>query len=155
MIFNNNHQPSFSIINNNYPSQNYRKYSSTSSESESNNIILCSCKKDNYSNRKRYRHYVKKTSHDNYQTKRIKTNSRSKNLKQRFNNSLTKFSIDLTGQNINYTIEYHPHNTVFVPFYYDFYYISWLQAYYYYYYLQYFDRECEEKNTWRSNCCFF
>jgi hypothetical protein len=145
-VFNNNHQPSFSIINNHYPPQIHRKYSSSSESSESNNLILCSCKKETYSNRKRYRYYFKKTAHDNCQTKRIKTNSRSKNLKQRFNNSSVKFSIDLTGQNINYTIEYHRHSTIILPFCYDFYYISWLHAYYYYYYyLQFFDRECEEK----------
>jgi hypothetical protein len=61
------------------------------------------------------------------------------NYKQYF----IKFGVDLTGQNINYTIEYH-HQIILLPFYYDFYYISWLQAYYYYY-LQFFNQECEEK----------
>ncbi|CAF1467078.1 unnamed protein product [Rotaria sp. Silwood1] len=150
ILINNDNQPSFtfSIINNNNnsTSQIRRKSSSSSSSYESNHIILCSCEKENLNNRKRYRRYLKKTSYDNYQTKRIKINYRKKNFKQNINNSLIKFSIDLTGQNINYTIEYH-HNRIILPFYYDFYYISWLQIYYYYYYylyfyyLQFFDRE--------------
>jgi hypothetical protein len=126
---------SFSIINNNY-----------SSSSDSNDIIYCYCEKENLSYRKRHRRYYKKSSYENCQTKRIKTYSRTKNRQQRFNTSLIKFSIDLTGQNIDYTIEYH-HNTIISPFYYEYYYISWLEIYYYlyFYYLQIFNRECEEK----------
>ncbi|CAF3473689.1 unnamed protein product [Rotaria socialis] len=155
ILFNNDNQSSFSfsIINNN---NNRRSKSSSSSSSsslssyESNHKIICSCGKENFQTRKRYKRYMRKTSYESYQTKRIKTNYRSKYRKQNFNNSLIKFSIDLTGQNINYTIEYH-HNRAVVPFYYDFYYISWLQIYYYYYYylyfyhLQFFDRESELK----------
>lgn len=57
-----------------------------------------------------------------------------------------RFSVDLTGQNINYTIEYHQ-KIIFIPVYYDFYYLSWLHSYYYYLYyqnsLQIFHQECE------------
>jgi len=112
-----------------------RKSSSSSSSTESNNLILYYYEKENFSNRKRSRHNYKKSSNENCQTKRMKIS----NYKQYF----TKFSVDLTGQNINYTIEYH-HQIILLPFYYDFYYISWLQAYYYYY-LQFFNQECEEK----------
>lgn len=103
------------------------------SESESDNLIFYYYEKENFSNRKRFRRSYKKSSYENSQTKRMKISNR----KQYF----IKFSIDLTGQNINYTIEYHQ-KIIFLPFYYDFYYISWLQTYYYY--LQIFNRECEE-----------
>jgi hypothetical protein len=121
-----------------YYSYTRRKSSLSSLESDSNNLILYYYEKENHSTRKRSRRYFNKS-----QSKRIKISNR----KQYF----IKFSIDLTGQNINYTNEYHQ-KIIFLPFYYDFYYISWLQTYYYYYFysyyyycLQLFNRECEEK----------
>ena len=117
--------------------QNRRISSSSSSESDSNNMILYYYEKENYSTRKRSRRFHKKTSYENYHTKRIKISNRR--------HYSIKFSVDLTGQNINYSIEYHQ-KIIFLPLYYDFFYISWLQTYYYYlYYLQTFNRECEEK----------
>ncbi|CAF3245011.1 unnamed protein product [Rotaria socialis] len=102
ILFNNDNQSSFSfsIINNN---NNRRSKSSSSSSSsslssyESNHKIICSCGKENFQTRKRYKRYMRKTSYESYQTKRIKTNYRSKYRKQNFNNSLIKFSIDLTA----------------------------------------------------------
>jgi hypothetical protein len=94
----------------------------------SNESIICHCEKENLTNRKRNRfnsYPIRRFTTLNYcekcQIKRTKLNSRSKcsstnrQQKQRLNNNRTydpmlspiKFSIDLTGQNINYTIEYH------------------------------------------------
>ncbi|CAF1259466.1 unnamed protein product [Adineta steineri] len=164
ILFNNDDQVSFSfsINNNHHPILQTRRKSSTSSSSssgisnlssssDSNDIISCCCEKENFPYRKRSRRYLKKSSYENYPTKRTKTYSRLKTRKQRFNTSLIKFSIDLTGQNINYTIEYHL-NCPILPFYYDFYYISWLQLYnyLYFYHLQYYNRESIQPPPTRS-----
>ena len=115
-----------------------RKSSLSSTESDWNNFLFYYPDKENHSNRKRSRRYHKTSICENSQSKRMKTSNR----KQYF----IRFSVDLTGQNINYTIEYH-HKIVFIPFYYDFYYLSWLHSYYYYYYyqnsFQIFHQECE------------
>jgi hypothetical protein len=107
----------------------------------SNDLIICHCEKENLSNRKRNRfnsypnrRYTTINYCENCQIKRSKLNSRSKyysnrQQKQRSNNryydqTLTpiKFSIDLTGFNINYTIEYHDNikctcSTTLLPYY--------------------------------------
>jgi len=108
----------------------------------SNELIVCHCgEKENLSNRKRnrfnsypIRRYTTINYCENCQIKRSKLNSRSKyysnrQQKQRSNNryydqTLTpiKFSIDLTGLNINYTIEYHDNikctcSTTLLPYY--------------------------------------
>ena len=153
ILINNDSRSSFlfSIIDhNNHTLQNHREPSLSSSTSNlsSSKSILCSYEKRNFFSRKRYRRYFKNISYENYQNKRTKTNIRSRTCKENRNNSYVQFSIDLTGQNINYTIEYHYNTTI----YYDSYYISWLPMYYYYYYyhlyfyhLQSFERECERK----------
>lgn len=120
---------------------NRRKSSLSSIESEWNNFMFYSSYKENNSNRKRSRHYHRISPSENNQTKRMKISNR----RQYF----IRFSIDLTGQNIHYTIEYH-HKIIFVPIYYDFYYLSWLQTYYYYYYyynnsFDIFHSECERE----------
>ena len=109
-----------------------RNSSLSSTESDWNNYLFY------HSNRKRSRRYHRISTSENCQTKRMKTSNRRQYC--------IRFSIDLTGQNIHYTIEYH-HKIIFVPFYYDFYYLSWLHTYYYYYYyyncFQIFHPECE------------
>ncbi len=108
----------------------------------SNELILCHCEKENSSNRKRnrfnsypMRRYTTINYCENCQIKRTKFNSRSKyysnrQQKQRSNNNRSydqtqtsiKFTVDLTGLNIDYTIEYHdnikcPYPTTLVPYY--------------------------------------
>ncbi|CAF0719998.1 unnamed protein product [Adineta ricciae] len=172
MLLYSDHQTafSFSIVNNTPIVPVHRgslaslSSSSSSSSSDTNNNLsfcrcccccCCCCDKENLPYRKRPRRSTKKSSFDNYSIKRIKTQSRTKTRKQRRNASLINFSIDLTGQNIDYTIEYHYYQTLFIPFYYDFYYLSWLQLYYYYsylyfYYSQYLNRESIQPPPARS-----
>ncbi|CAF0807740.1 unnamed protein product [Adineta ricciae] len=172
MLLYSDHQTafSFSIVNNTPIVPVHRgslaslsSSSSSSSSSDTNNNLSCCCccccccycDKENLPYRKRPRRSTKKSSFDNYSIKRIKIHSRTKTRKQRRNTSLINFSIDLTGQNIDYTIEYHYYQTLFIPFYYDFYYLSWLQLYYYYsylyfYYSQYFNRESIQPPPARS-----
>lgn len=134
------HDPTLHCLHSYSFTSNRRKSSSSSSSSADfpMTIVYHYDREPNTNpNRKRSRRYYKKTSYDNSQTKRIKFSNRKQYS--------IKFSIDLTGQNINYTIEYHQ-TIIFIPFYYDFYYLSWLQTYYsYLYYLQALSRECEEK----------
>lgn len=88
----------------------------------SNEPSLCQCDKENLSNRKRNRYNsypIRRLTTVNYcencQIKRTKCNYRSKcssnrPQKQRQNNQAilpTKFYVDLTGLNIDYTVEYH------------------------------------------------
>lgn len=92
----------------------------------SNELLICHCEKENSSNRKRNRinsYHIRRYTTINYcencQIKRTKLNSRSRcfsnrQQKHRSNTryydqtlSSTKFSVDLTGLNINYSIEYH------------------------------------------------
>lgn len=98
----------------------------------SNDVITCHCEKSNLSNRKRNRfnsYPIRRLTTTDYcencQLKRMKHNTRTKHYssrqqKQRSNNNNNnyyryydpesipvKFSIDLTGLDISYTIEYH------------------------------------------------
>jgi hypothetical protein len=112
-----------------------KKLLSINSNNNNNNntstdTVLCYCEKENLSNRKRNRlngHSLRRLSTINYcencQAKRAKQNLRSKyssnrqQRKQRVNNRYydpltstpVKFTVDLTGLNVDYTIEYH-HN---------------------------------------------
>lgn len=107
-------------MNNN---NNHQYYNQTNPSNESN---TCQCEKENLSNRKRnrlnsypMRRFPATNFCENCQIKRNKYNYRSKyssnrSSKQRSNNRShdptsisTKFSVDLTGLNISYTIEYH------------------------------------------------
>lgn len=104
--------------NNNHPHHN--------NPNPSNESNVCQCEKENLSNRKRnrlnsypMRRFPTTNFCENCQIKRNKYNYRSKyssnrSSKQRSNNrshdptsTSTKFSVDLTGLNISYTIEYH------------------------------------------------
>ncbi|CAF3490840.1 unnamed protein product [Adineta steineri] len=121
---------SSSEIQTNFLNQNRlsnKKFSSINNynNNTSNDMNTCYCEKENQSNRKRnrlntfpIRRYTTTNYCENCQIKRTKLNSRSKihsnrPQKPRLNNryydeTLTpiKFAVDLTGLNVNYTIEY-------------------------------------------------
>ncbi|CAF0800049.1 unnamed protein product [Adineta ricciae] len=107
----------------------------------SNDMINCHCEKENPSSRKRnrinsysIRRYTTTNTCETCQKKRTKFNSRLKFYSNRqtksqrlsnrsYNDTPTpvKFTIDLTGLNVNYTIEYHdtmtcPCSTAFVSY---------------------------------------
>lgn len=122
---------SSSELPNNFKSN--KKHLSTNNNVTSNESTICHCEKENLTNRKRNRlnsYPIRRLTTLNYcencQNKRTKCNSRSKyypnrQQKQRLttrssdqvsspspsSSSSMKFSVDLSGLNINYTIEYH------------------------------------------------
>ena len=106
--------------------QSIKKFLSINNKNTSDNMLVCHMEKDNISSyRKRHRlnsYLIRRMDYceNCYTTKRTKLNFRSKyrQLKHYFSSrhydlilKPIKFTVDLTGLNINYTIEYHNNRT--------------------------------------------